>query len=216
MDYESLTRAVHDLHLDVFGAFHPEPEDAAPKGTETLALLGPREPGFWTHVTTEPEFTDGKPDPMDRWSRRVIGRLACDLGAKAQFPFGGPPYAPFIRWAARTGRAWPSPVTILVHDVAGLMVSYRGALALKERIELPQPPIERPCESCSKPCLTACPVSALTSEGYDTAACHGYLDTEAGADCLMQGCAVRRACPLSQSYGRLPAQSAFHMRSFHP
>ncbi|MBO6604153.1 MAG: ferredoxin [Roseicyclus sp.] len=216
MEYSALSARVRAHHLDIFGAFHPGPGDDAPAGTETLVLLGPREPGFWAHVTAEPEFIDRKPDPMDRWSRRVIGRLACDLGAKARFPFGGPPFAPFIRWATRTGRAWTSPVSILVHDVAGLMVSYRGALALKERIALPEPPAAPPCETCHKPCLTACPVSALTPQGYDTIVCHAYLDTVPGEACLSAGCAVRRACPLSQSYGRQPAQSAFHMRSFHP
>jgi hypothetical protein len=47
------------------------------------------------------EFRDGRPDPIDRWSRRVIGHMACDLGAKALFPFGGPPWHPFIAWAKR-------------------------------------------------------------------------------------------------------------------
>lgn len=216
MEYSALRARVSAHHLDIFGAFHPGPGDDAPAGTETLVLLGPREPAFWAHVTAEPEFTDRKPDPMDRWSRRVIGRLACDLGAKAKFPFGGPPFAPFIRWATRTGRAWTSPVSILVHDTAGLMVSYRGALALKQRIALPEPPGAPPCATCHKPCLTACPASALTPQGYDTTACHAYLDSVQGETCLSAGCAVRRACPLSQSYGRQPAQSAFHMRSFHP
>ena len=78
-----------------------------------------------------------RPDPVDRWSRRVIGRLACDLGAKALFPFGGPPYHPFYQWALRTGRAWESPVRLLVHDTQGLMVSFRGALALREAMAVP-------------------------------------------------------------------------------
>ncbi|QBY02386.1 ferredoxin [Rhodophyticola sp. CCM32] len=215
MDYAALSQIIRVQHLGIFGGFHPRPEDCAPEGTGTLLLLGPDEPGFWAHVTSEPEFADGKPDPMDRWSRRVIGHLACDLGAKAQFPFGGPPYAPFIRWAGRTGRAWVSPVSILVHDTAGLMLSYRGALALTEQIDLPEPP-PPPCETCAKPCLTACPVNALTSDGYDTDTCHRYLDTAPGTACMTRGCDVRRACPVSQSYDRLPEQSAFHMRSFHP
>jgi hypothetical protein len=66
--------------------------------------------------------------------------MACDLGAKALFPFTGPPWHPFIAWARRSGRAWESPVGFLVHDRAGLMVSYRGALALSHRIDLPATP----------------------------------------------------------------------------
>ena len=196
------------------GGFHPGLDDGAPQGTQTLLMLGPAEPGFWAHLTAQPEWLDGAPDPVDRWSRRVIGRLACDLGAKAVFPFGGPPYAPFQRWARATGRAWESPVRLLVHDVAGLMVSYRGALALKQRLDLP-PTGPRPCDTCTAPCLTACPAGALTGAGYDVPACHAFLDQPEGQDCLSGGCHVRRACPLSQSYGRVAGQSAYHMRQFH-
>jgi len=151
---------------------------------------------------------------VDRWSRRVIGRLACDLGAKALFPFGGPPWQPFYRWALRSGQVWDSPVRLLVHSDQGLMVSFRGALALKEMLDLPAPPT-RPCDAFAAPCLTACPVGALSEAGYDVPKCHAFLNTEAGAYCMTKGCAVRRACPLSQSYARLPEQSAYHMRQFH-
>ncbi len=201
--------------LEVFGAFHPEPDDDAPEGTGTILLLGPREPGFWPHASAEPEFADGRADPMDRWSTRVIGDIAVATGATALFPFGGPPWRPFIRWAERSGRAWPSPVQLLVHDRAGLMVSYRGALALRQRLPLPPTP-QRPCNTCpGQPCATACPVGALTPAGYDLEACHRFLDGPDGRDCMDNGCAVRRACPVSARYGRLPDQSGFHMRAFH-
>ena len=136
----TIERTAARHRLAVLGAFHVMPDDGAPSGAQTLILLGPGEPGFWAHVTAAPEWLDGSPDPMDRWSTRVIGGLAADCGGTAAFPFGGPPYHPFYRWAVRTGRAWPSPVTLLVHDRAGLMLSYRGAIALASRIELPAPP----------------------------------------------------------------------------
>ena len=201
--------------LFVAGAFHPAEDDGLPDGTGTLLLLAPREPGFWAHLTAAPEWQDGGPDPSARWSRRVIGRLACALGGKAHFPFTGPPYRPFYSWALRSGRAWPSPVQLLVHDRMGLFASYRGAIALPERLALPAAP-PRPCDSCQgRPCLSACPAGALGGAGYDVAACHGFLDTPAGGDCLSQGCAVRRACPASRGYGRLAEQSAYHMGLFH-
>ena len=200
-------------HLAVLGGFHAAAGDALPKGTQTLMMIGPAEPGFWPHVTAQPEW-DGAPDPIDRWSRRVIGHIACDLGAKALFPFGGPPYHPFYQWALRTGRVWDSPVRLLVHDAAGLMVSFRGALALKTRVDLPASP-PRPCDTCPKPCLTACPAHALTGAGYDLPACHAWLDTAPGQDCMTQGCAVRRACPVSQGYARMAEQSDYHMGQFH-
>jgi len=202
-------------HLDILGAFHPSPDDLAPEGCGTLVLLGPREPGFWKAFTNSPEWQDNAPDPMDRWSTRVITSLAEQSNATALFPFSGPPYLPFFRWALASGHAWQSPVSLLVHAQAGLMVSYRGALALPDRLELP-PASAKPCDTCTdQPCLIACPSGALTSAGYDVPKCHAFLDTDEGQTHLTSGCNVRRACPLSQSYGRVEEQSAYHMSIFH-
>ncbi len=200
-------------HLDVFGAFHAEPGDGI--GTGTLVMLGPLEPEFWGHVTACPEFLDGNADPLDRWSKRVIASAAKDLGGDPHFPFGTPA-KPFQRWAVLTGRAWSSPVVLLVHDTAGLMVSYRGAILFPEILNLPATG-PKPCETCAEqPCLTACPVAALTPDGYDLDRCHGFLDSDNGADCMGSGCAVRRACPAGSGYRRVKAQSAYHMERFHP
>lgn len=210
---ESLAAA---SHLAVLGGFHPNDDDGCPAGTGTLLLIGPSEPGFWAHVTATAEWRDGAADPLDRWSKRVLGEIAGALPGQAIFPSDGPPYPPFYRWALRTGRVWASPVRLLVHDRAGLWVSFRGALALPGRIDLPAPPRAAPCDTCTgRPCLTACPAGALTGEGYEVPSCHAFLDSAAGQDCLSFGCRVRRACPLSHAYGRLPEQSAYHMRLFH-
>lgn len=216
LSLDRLTGLLSPHRLEILGGFAvgEAGEAGVPGGTRTVVLIGPAEPGFWPHLTAQPEWRDGAPDPVDRWSRRVIGRLACDLGAKALFPFGGPPYHPFYRWALRTGRVWDSPVRLLVHAEQGLMVSFRGALALKEVVAVP-PPAARPCDACPAPCLTACPAGALTGAGYDVPGCHAWLDRPEGRDCLGGGCQVRRACPVSRTYARLPEQSAYHMGQFH-
>ena len=212
MTFDGIASRLQADHLDIFGAFHTDASDGL--GDGTLLLVGPYEPGFWAAFTRAGEWQDGTPDPMDRWSKRVLNTAARDLGAEALFPFGEPIH-PFFSWALRSGRAWSSPVLLLVHDVAGVMGSYRGALLVPKRLSLPAAPA-KPCETCSgTPCLTACPVGALPGSGYDLAACHAYLDTDPGAECMENGCAVRRACPLSQSYRRLAAQSAYHMGQFH-
>lgn len=198
--------------LEILGGFHAEDDPALPPGTRTLLLIGLKEPGFWPHVTAQPEW-DGTPDPIDRWSRRVIGSVACGIGAKALFPFGGPPYHPFYQWALRTGRVWDSPVRLLVQATQGLMVSFRGALAIKEVVAVP-PVTTKPCDACAKPCLAACPADALGEGGYDVPACHAYL-AAGDRDCMKAGCMVRRACPVSVTYARMPEQSAYHMGQFH-
>ena len=213
MTLDDINRAAQAMHLGVFGALHPGADDAAPKAVQTIVMLGPLEPGFWAFFTASPEYQDGQADPLDRWSTRVIGQLAVDLHAHPLFPFGGPPYRPFIRWAQATRRSHSSPTGLLVHDQAGLMVSYRGALGLSARLDLPSA-APSPCLNCAdQPCRTACPVDAFADQAYDVPACKADLD-RAGNDCLSRGCAVRRACPIGHSHGRVEAQSAFHMEAF--
>ncbi|MDU8912231.1 ferredoxin [Aestuariicoccus sp. MJ-SS9] len=214
MTLQELDAQARNVGLALRGAFAPEPEDQAPEGCRTLLLLGPDEPGFWDVFTHSAERADGAPHPLDRWSKRVIGALAVLWGGEALFPYDGPPYHPFIRWARASGRAHASPVELLVHDEAGLFISYRGAVALPYALTLP-PPAPSPCESCEpSPCVSACPVGALRPGApYDVAACQAHVTSDAGAECR-NGCLVRRACPVSQRFGRLPEQSAFHMAAF--
>lgn len=211
MTLDALDRLARAHSLEIFGVCRTV-GDKAPNGS--IVLLGPHEPGFWDHVTAEPEFSDEESDPLDRWSKRVISSIAGLVGGLAYFPFDWPAH-PFFEWAVATGRAWSSPVKLLVHDQSGLMVSYRGAVLLPG--DLSSRTLEpSPCRTCqTRACLTACPVSALTGDGYNVEQCRAFLDTEAGENCLLRGCAVRRACPLSQNYGRSELQSAYHMRCFH-
>lgn len=201
-----MTPAPETHALTLFGTLHD--------GPDTLLLLGPEEPGFWAHFTAQPEYRDNRPDPLDRWSKRVITGLARAWGGTAVFPSDGPPYPAFLDWALRSREAFTSPVGMLVHARAGLMVSFRGAVRLPGHRALPAP-AANPCNSCTeRPCRAACPVDALATDGYDVPACRAHIATSAGADCLANGCIARRACPVSQTYGRLAAQSAFHMKAF--
>lgn len=207
MTFDNVQQSVAKAGLIVMGAV---PNDG------TLVLLGTG-PAFWPIFSESPERLDKQPDPVDRWSQRIVEGLANHLGAKAIFPFGGPPYEPFIAWAMASGRAFQSPVGMLVHDAVGMMVSYRGALQFPQSFELPAPKAPSPCQNCdTRPCITACPVDALSAtHDYDVDACHAYLDTDAGQDCMTNGCAVRRACPFSQLAGRTAEQSKLHMKAFH-
>jgi hypothetical protein len=214
MTLAAIATAAAKEHLTIRGHAALTAQDGLPDHLRTIVLLGPDEPAFWPHFAASPESQDGAENPLDRWSRRVIGRIACDLGTKAYFPFGGPPYRPFVAWALRTGRVHQSPVSLMIHPDTGLFFSLRGAIAIPEALDTD--PAPGPCATCAtKPCLTACPATALTANGYDVPRCHAFLDTAAGSDCMDQGCAVRRACPIGPDR-RLPAQSAFHMKAFHP
>ena len=45
----------------------------------------------------------------------MIEALARELGGKALFPFGGPPFLPFQRWAQRAEPVHSSPIGLLIH-----------------------------------------------------------------------------------------------------
>ena len=202
----TLSPAPESHALTVLGALH--------ETGETILLLGPSQPGFWAHFTAQPEYSDGAPDPLDRWSKRAIGALATAWQGRAVFPSDGPPYPPFLDWALRSGQAFASPVGMLVHARAGLWVSFRGAVRLHGEYPLPAP-APNPCTTCAtRPCLSACPVNALSAQTYDVPSCKSHIASPDGLACLSQGCVARRACPISQTYGRVAEQSAFHMRAF--
>ncbi len=212
--YDVTARAVQHAGLIVMGALHPRVAGTQQLDGGTLVLLGAG-PEFWPVLKDSAEWSGA--DPVDRWSTRVIGQLAQELGAQPHFPFGGPPYAPFIDWALKSGRTFSSPVGALVHDTVGMMISLRGALHFNDEFEIPEATAQSPCTTCPAPCTTACPVGALNSQSfYDVSACHDHLSTVQGQTCMTGGCLARLACPLSIGAGRNPEQSAHHMKAFHP
>ncbi len=222
------TASLDDLRTEVGasglawrGAFHPQSADGAPAFADggavgTLALLGFVGGAQWPAFAASPERADGRPDPLDRWSRRLINALAARHGAAALYPADGPPWLPFQRWAMRAEAVHFSPVGILIHPDFGLWHAYRGALAFRAR--LPLPAVERrpsPCDACTaRPCLSACPVEAVRASGYDHATCKAQVAAAAGADCLEFGCRARRSCPVGAAYRYGAEQAEFHMRAF--
>lgn len=215
--YTAVETALLPFGLQIYGALHPEKQNVKLLNQGTLLLLGTGA-DFWPIFTQSPEFREDQANPVDQWSTRVIGQLATELGADAHFPFGPPPYAPFVNWALASGRAFTSPSQMLVHDAVGMLISFRGALHFDQSFDIPGPPLAHsPCATCaSKPCLIICPAHAMIDGGpYDLAACHNHLDNPTGKPCMTQGCLARRACPLSTGSGRSFEQTAHHMRYFH-
>ena len=221
MDLPSIERlvAVHGLHLR--GGFHPAADDGVPpmadgQPSATLILIGNVGTSLWPAFSGSAESGDGAPDPLNRWTQRVIGAIARAVGAEPLFPFGGPPYLPFQRWAMRAEAVAPSPLGILIHPDYGLWHAYRGALAFAERLALPaRVERPRPCDSCpDRPCLSACPVGAFSERGYDVPTCIGHIGGPGGGACMADGCLARRACPVGPAHGYGAAQARFHMAAF--
>ncbi len=213
-----IVSAIEARGLAARGAFALEDADRSGglDGFAAIVLIGAAGAHGWDAFAASPEARDGDADPLDRWSRRVIDALAVEIGARPLFPFGGPPYWPFQRWALRAESVHASPLGLLIHPDFGLWHSYRGALAFTRPIAIPAREVRAsPCETCvSRPCLSACPVGAFAATSYDVAACATHLRKEAGRACMSGGCLARRACPVGAEYAHRPEQAGFHMRAF--
>lgn len=156
-----MAAAAQAAGLALRGGFHVEPGDGI--DAATILMLGWTGGVQWPVFAAAPEYADGRPHPLDRWSRRVVGALAARFGATPLYPFGGPPWLPFQRWALRAEPLFRSPIGLLIHPDWGLWHAWRGALAFPARLDLPHaPPAANPCLPCPRFCLaggrTACPV----------------------------------------------------------
>ena len=220
--FSDIETAVAETGLMVRGGYHLLPQDNVPGNPASLVLIGNAGPGLWQAFEASQAATqeDGA-DPLDIWTKQVATKLAEKLGARALFPFEGPPYLPFQRWAQRCEPVYPSPIGPLIHPTYGLWHAYRAALVFDEKLDLSpktdQPSHDQisPCETCAdQPCLTTCPVNAFRPDSYNVPACVDFVTSDLGTDCLEQGCAARRGCPVGQDYIYDPAQAAFHMKAF--
>ena len=215
---DTVFAAIDDTGLAPRGGLHLDESDRAGALAElrTIVLIGMAGRRGWDAFAASQEARDGVADPLDRFSERVVGGLAKSLGALPLYPFGGPPYWPFQRWAQRAEPVSASPTGLLIHPVYGLWHSYRGALGFAEALDAPTwESAPRPCDSCrAQPCLHTCPVAAFSRDGYDVQACAGHLRGAEGAPCMARGCLARSACPMGQEYAHEPDQALFTMRAF--
>lgn len=210
---ETLATELAHHGLMLRGGFHPGGDDTIPDQVQTVLMVGNAGPDMWRAVSHN---KPNDPNPLDAWTKSVLDPIAAHYDATATYPFDGPPYHPFQKWAQVADDVHPSPIGPLIHPTFGLWHAYRGAFLFEIRMKLPD--IARtasPCASCSeKPCLATCPVEALSDGHYDVPACRDHMKDTTGSDCLELGCRARRACPIGQDFIYDPSQAEFHMQSF--
>ncbi|MEH6825730.1 MAG: hypothetical protein V7629_17690 [Motiliproteus sp.] len=217
-----IQQSVESRGLLIRAAFHVTPGDQVPPlenggPTGTLLLIGNAGSAMWAAFTRSAEYNDGQADALDRWSIRLGRRLARQFGGAVLFPFGGPPFHPFLSWAKRGDGSVASPLGLSLHPQYGLWHAYRFGLCLPQRLEglpvLPEP--TDLCQRCAdKPCLDACPVEAFSGTEYRHTRCAQFLSQSPDHDCNHRGCHSRRACPVGKTYQYQPDHAQFHMRVF--
>lgn len=177
----------------------------------SVLLLGNIGGSIWPAFEAWRRTYDG-PDPLDTWSKSEIQPLAAALGATAYFP-SDPPFQPFQQWAVKAEGLRASPLGILIHPTYGLWHGYRGALGFGCEIPQSAEVSLYACSACAdKPCLSACPVGAVSLERFDVPACRVFLNTGAGNEtCQKSGCLARNVCPAGSGFRYPRAQLRFHM-----
>jgi len=206
-DISDLVSSLSEYRLEVLGVLE--------EGRQVL--IGNAGSGMWAIFKETPEYLDGLPDPLDRWTRRIGTKIARESDASVIFPFEGPPYPPFQSWAALAGEVFSSPIVLSIHQYYGLWHAYRFALMLEKPLQglTKQKTVESPCLSCShQNCLQTCPVDAFSPGVYRVRDCVDYLNSEKHSFCRQSGCAARHACPVASAYRYEPEHAQFHMAAF--
>ncbi len=223
----SLSNVLAEHGLMLFGGLELSANECA-QGQEALIgrkalLIGNAGSDMWVQFSKSNEYADDKPDPMNRWTRRVLDDVARQFGGRVVYPFDKP-YWPFQRLAQKAAGVQSSPLGILIHPEYGLWHAFRGVVVFDEAHEFTSQinalimnadSLIHPCDTCvEKPCLTACPVGAFTGEWLNVQDCFAHLDTRSEPDCMSLGCRARCACPIAKTSQYNEAQIKFHMKSY--
>ncbi|QIA23078.1 4Fe-4S dicluster domain-containing protein [Mesorhizobium sp. AA22] len=218
---ETIAAALSAHGLTLRGGFNFAGDEETPSGlsggaARSVLLVGQAGAAPWPHFLRWKESQlQAVANPLDTWSREVIGGVANDFGARAVSP-SDRPYLPFQQWAMRAEGLRPSPLGILMHPQYGLWHAYRGALLFEVEIALHEPRgVIHLCDTCvDKPCLKSCPVSAYSADGFAYETCLAHVRGQSGAPCRTGGCLDRNACPYGVDYRYPPQVQAFHMAAF--
>ncbi|KUM26277.1 hypothetical protein AU467_22885 [Mesorhizobium loti] len=218
---EGIAAALATNGLILRGGFRFASDEAAPASlsgapAKSVLLVGQAGAIPWPHFRRWLERqARGIANPLDTWSREVIGAVAQEFGGRMVSP-SDRPYLPFQQWAMRTEGLKPSPLGILMHPEYGLWHAYRGALLFEEEILLPEPhKTIHLCDTCAdRPCLKSCPVDAYSEQGFAHQACLGHVRGARGEPCRVGGCLDRNACPYGTEHRYPPEVQAFHMAAF--
>ncbi|MER8481841.1 hypothetical protein [Mesorhizobium sp. M1322] len=199
-----------------FAGGEETPSALSGAAARSVLLVGQAGAAPWPHFLRWKESQSRTiANPLDTWSREVIGAVANDFGARAVSP-SDRPYLPFQQWAMRAEGLKPSPLGILMHPQYGLWHAYRGALLFEVEIALHEPRgVIHLCDTCvDKPCLKSCPVNAYSTDGFAYETCLAHVRGQNGAPCRTGGCLDRNACPYGADYRYPPQVQAFHMAAF--
>jgi hypothetical protein len=183
----------------------------------SLLVIGHGGGGFWTHfrraLAADPLLA-ARRDPLDTFTRAVVTEAVTPVaaGLPIVFPFeAGPPALSFLHLAECAGLGRSSLLGVLVHPEFGPWIALRAAVLLPFPCSAPRPADGfDPCPRCvERPCIAACPATAVSPMGWDVPRCAGHRLSGSGDGCD-SGCHARLACVYGQAHRYPPEALAFH------
>ena len=189
-------------------------------GAQRALVVGSGGPTFFDRFEAAGvEAVDGAPNPLDRYTRRVVDAAVTSVlgslgvGHAVFFPFAGlSPLIPFQRLGRAAGVGPPGPLGLQIHPVYGPWWAYR-ALIVVDRALHTGPSLEDTCSGCPAPCVGACPGAAVSTAGFSIPACHAE---RLRAPACRLSCAARIACVRGPEHRYRDEELAFHMIASMP
>ncbi len=207
-----LTRAAFDV------AAGPLALDELLAGAAGALVAGSGGPAFFDRFDGGAEATDGAPNPLDRYTERVIAGATRDalrphgVAHVVHFPFGARPLIPFQRLGRAAGLGGPGPLGLQIHPTFGPWWAYRALIVLDRPLPEAPPPGDG-CAGCDAPCVAACPAGAVARGGFDIVACQARRLV---AEPCRLSCVARISCVRGPEHRYRDEELAFHMRASMP
>lgn len=179
-------------------------DDRAPPALRLAALAPTARSGLLlvsggsTFVENFLQSEEPGPDPLDAYTRRLVEDLFAPLARagislEIRYPFWNEEAPLPFQAIGRAAGLAPSLLGLDLHPRFGPWVAYRALVLLDRPLEeTPISPFD-PCASCPAPCIEACPVDAVSREGWDAHRCFDFRRDEGGC---AEGCHARLACPV--------------------
>lgn len=154
--------------------------------------------------------------PIDEFSvdqfNSVMAEHHQDVTFKVLYPNHTPPFHHFNlqSFGEIAGWHYSSPFKVGINSLYGTWFAYRLLIVSQSQFKTTVPlALDNPCASCKeKPCITHCPVNAVSINDYDWRKCFDYRKSERSQ--CSDRCLARLACPVAKEHQYTEEQIQYH------
>lgn len=178
-------------------------------GNKQLLFVGHAGRAFWQQLSAGRRHDH---NPVDEFTRQQINRWfeQCQPNSEYQWLYPGHRLIPLQQLGVLAGWHFPSPFMVGVNSRWGSWYAYRAVILADTQFpETEKPQWHSPCVDClDKPCIAACPASAVSAAGLDLGRCSAFR-LEADSPC-QYSCLARLSCPVGRQYKYSQEQIHYH------